>query len=131
MFLSDCNCYDSLSHVDPTAFLAVFESTSPSCEVATLGGDFLCGGAKWRFVDLRITAVDFEFFYAGGLLKLAEIKCFHFNDYNNAVAGPILDYHSQLSSSRRPPTPHSPSPLNPSSRSWTLNQLLLSTTLPK
>ena len=33
-------------------------------------------------MNLRVAAIDFEFFDAGGFLQLADIKCFHHNDYN-------------------------------------------------
>ncbi len=37
MFLSDCDCYNALSHVDKARFFTRFESSAPSGEEAALG----------------------------------------------------------------------------------------------
>lgn len=82
MLLSNSDSDDTLTNVNESCLLSMFESFAPSgeetwFEIIVLMGAVASSKDGW-FMYFGVAAIDFEFFDSGCFFELGDIKGFHF-----------------------------------------------------
>ena len=126
MLLADCDCHYTLTNIDESRFLTIFQTFPPSGEEARLEGMLMSAGSNGRWLMyFWVAAIDLKFFDPGGLLEFGDIKSLHSNDYRVIIKGKNAKVWNIITPYRDHMEGQSHSPVRSllSNSYWTMNEV--------